>query len=436
MTEYIPFDLNGLQPWYKRPERILLYCGLLPAVLVRIAVGFDQSMTNALQTVPAFLDFFHHPHGSTLGFFGAAQSLGGVLAVFLGPFLADKWGRRLPMFIGSMIIICSTFGQTWAVNFSMFCAFKFVIGIGIGITQLGSAPLITELAHPKERVALTNFYNTSIYLGYIIGAWVTYSTFHLTTEWSWRIPCILQIMCSTYQMLFIYLCPESPRWLIANERQEEAKALLLKCNALVDWEYSEISQAIALEQSETPSLKELAMNRGLLWRAFICVCCGVFSQTSGNGLVSSYFPEILPSAGVTQTKTVTLINGCNSIWSWLVAIICAFNVNIFVGWTIAQARYDITGVQGAGYAVLALIFLNNAAYSYCWLFLVITYPLEVAPYKWRAKLWALVVLSISISAFFNQYVNPIGLENAGWKHYVYYDIWILIEIIIVYFFFP
>jgi MFS family permease len=113
----------------------------------------------------SYLTVFHHPHGSTLGFFGAAQSLGGVLAVFLGPFLADKWGRRLPMFIGSIIIICSTFGQTWAVNFSMFCAFKFVIGIGIGITQLGSAPLVTELAHPKERVALTNFYNTSIYLG-------------------------------------------------------------------------------------------------------------------------------------------------------------------------------------------------------------------------------------------------------------------------------
>jgi len=57
MTEYIPVDLDGLQPWYKRPERVLLYCGLLPAVLVTpIAVGFDQSMTNALQTVPAFLD--------------------------------------------------------------------------------------------------------------------------------------------------------------------------------------------------------------------------------------------------------------------------------------------------------------------------------------------------------------------------------------------
>ena len=129
------------------------------------------------------------------------------------------------------------------------------------------------------------------------------------------------------------------------------------------------------------------MNRGLLWRAFICVCCGVFSQTSGNGLVSSYLPEILASAGITQTKTVTLINGCNSIWSWLVAIICALltprlrrrttfltgmaaMLTFFVGWTIAQARYDITGVQGAGYAVLALIFLNNAAYSYCWLFLV------------------------------------------------------------------
>ncbi|CAI7612314.1 unnamed protein product [Penicillium glandicola] len=109
---------------------------------------------------------------------------------------------------------------------------------------------------------------------------------------------------------------------------------------------------------------------------------------------------------------------------------------IFVGWTIAQAQYNITGVPAAGYAVIALIFIYNAAYAFSWLVLVVAYPIEVAPYKWRACMWALTMLAISISAFFNQYVNPIGLENAKWKYYIYYDCWILIEIVIIYFFFP
>jgi MFS family permease len=100
-----------------------------------------------------------------LGFFGAAQSIGGVVSIFFGSFLSDKFGRRFPLAIGSIIIIGSTFGQVWALNFGMFCAFKVIIGIGIGLIQLGAAPLVAELSHPKERVAITNLFNTSIYIG-------------------------------------------------------------------------------------------------------------------------------------------------------------------------------------------------------------------------------------------------------------------------------
>ncbi|CZT03711.1 related to hexose transporter protein [Rhynchosporium agropyri] len=406
MENHIPFDLASLQPWYERPERVLLYCGLLPAALLTpTANGFDTSMTNALQTIPAFQEHFDSPTGSSLGFFGAAQSIGGIVSIFLGTFLSDKFGRRCPLAVGSVVIIGSTFGQVWAVNFGMFCAFKVIIGIGIGLIQLGAAPLVAELVHPKERVAITNLFNTSIYIGVIVGAWVSYGTYTIDSDWAWKIPCILQIVCSVYQ-------------------SDKAKALLTKYhgagdpnNALVDWEFAEMVEAITLELSAQLSWKELLQNKGMLWRAFICVCCGVFSQTSGNGLISAYLTTILHGAGIRDAKSVTLINGGISIWSWIIGVACAVLTSkfrrrplflygtsamlaIFIGWTIAQARYDISGVPAAGYAVIALVFLYNAAYAFCWLYL------------------------------------PIGLENIGWKCYVYYDVWIAIEIVIIYFFFP
>jgi hypothetical protein len=247
----------------------------------------------------------------------------------------------------------------------------------------------------------------------IVGAWVSYGTYTIGSDWAWKIPCILQIVCSVYQLFFIYLCPESPRWLIAHGKADEAKAMLTKCkpikaiyavscrptdsmldhaggdhsSALVDWEFSEMVEAITLEQSAELSYKELFTNKGMLWRSFICVCCGVFSQTSGNGLVSAYLTTILHGAGITDAKAVTLINGGISIWSWIVGVACAILTSklrrrtvfltgtplmliIFIGWTIAQARYDITGVRSAGYAVIALVFIYNAAYAFSWLFLV------------------------------------------------------------------
>ena len=82
-----------------------------------------------------------------------------------------------------------------------------------------------------------------------------------------------------------------------------------------------MTQAIEMEKSINTFFREVVTDKGFLRRAFLCICCGVFSQTSGNGLVSAYLVQILHGAGITDVKTVTLINGCSSIWSWIVGIV-------------------------------------------------------------------------------------------------------------------
>lgn len=53
----------------------------------------------------------------------------------------------------------------------------------------------------------------------------------------------------------------------------------------------------------------------------------------------------------------------------------------------------------------------------------------------RAKTWAFVLLTIQVASIFGGYVNPVGLENIGWKFYIYYCVWVAIVFLIVYFFF-
>lgn len=83
----------------------------------------------------------------------------------VGPWAADLLGRRAPIALGSLLVVGSTFGQVWALNFAMFNVFKVTLGIGIALAQLGAPVLVAELSHPKERVQVTNLYNTSIFLG-------------------------------------------------------------------------------------------------------------------------------------------------------------------------------------------------------------------------------------------------------------------------------
>lgn len=94
------------------------------------------------------------------------------------------------------------------------------------------------------------------YVGAIVAAWSTYGTFKLSSDWSWRIPSLLQAAVSIIQLLLIYFVPESPRWLIANGRTPEATKILCKYHSgteepteLVLLQVAQIAGAIEFERS-------------------------------------------------------------------------------------------------------------------------------------------------------------------------------------------
>jgi hypothetical protein len=61
---------------------------------------------------------------------------------------------------------------------------------------------------------------------------------------------------------------------------------------------------------------------------------------------------------------------------------------------------------------------------------------EIFPYEQRSKGIAVEQLTVRFAVFFNTYVNPIALDSIGWKYYIVYCVWILVEIATVYLLFP
>ncbi|KAJ6043008.1 uncharacterized protein N7446_001204 [Penicillium canescens] len=453
-----PIDLSAVPPFWKRKNGILLYLLLTSSLFASMALGLDMSMTNALQTVGSWQERFGHPTGSNLGFFGASNAIGGVIPFIFLSWIGDVAGRRVPTALGCIIIISGVIVQLFATSLNMFIGGKIVLGIGSSLIQMGAPVLVTELAHPKERVQATTFYNTSIVLGYVIGAWATYGCFRIPSEWSWKLPTLIQIVPSVYQLILIFFCPESPRWLIAKGKLEKARAILIKYHGecdpdseLVKFELAEIQQALAEEAEQNMTWKAFFSSKPNIKRLSLCFATALFSQTSGVNLVSSYLTRILQDTGIKAEKDITLVNGMITLWQYIVAITMAFLVDrfkrrtfflvgsagvlvVFIVWTIAAQQY-LAGSLAAGRLVLACIFLFQAFYTFAWSNLVVTYPLEIVTYQMRAKTWAFVLLTIQVSSIFNGYVNPIGLENISWRYYIYYCVWVAIIFVIVYFFF-
>lgn len=176
----------------------------------------------------------------------------------------------------------------------MFLISRFFLGNGIPFAIVAASSLIGELSYPKERAVLTSLFNASWFIGSIVAAGITLGTFAMPNSWSWRIPSLLQVFPSLLQIGFMWLLPESPRWLISKDRGDEALAILIEYHAEGDpnsafakAEFAQIQTTLAIEaEASKRSWREMVATPGMRKRVLIASALGLFTQWSGNGLIS------------------------------------------------------------------------------------------------------------------------------------------------------
>ncbi|PNS14689.1 High-affinity glucose transporter [Sphaceloma murrayae] len=444
--------------------------------------GYDSSMLNGTQSLPIWIEGkthlsrppqchpltltfpdFDSPSGSTLGLMVSMSLVGMIAATPFTPKLADYLGRRHPIVIGSIICCGGAALQSSVANLSYFLAGRFLLGLGLGITIGTSTPLIAELAYPSQRAIITSLYNTTWCVGSIATAWITYGTYRLTTSWSWRVPAILQCAPAVYQLFAIYLLPESPRWLISKGRIQQARQVLTAyhaggdpASALVNYEMIEKQEAIEHERlSKNNSYLDFFRTPGNRWRLFNTVTLGFIVQWSGTGLVSYYLILVLKSVGITNGETQNIINGALQIFNFFVATCAAVSVErlgrrallltsitgMFVAlviWTTVSALHERGNFtnSGLGNAVVVMILVFYFFYNMAFNPIPFAYVLEIMPFSLRAKGISIFQASTLGALLFNSFVNPIALEEVGWRYYICFVGLLIVWFGIIYFTFP
>jgi hypothetical protein len=256
--------------------------------------------------------------------------------------------------------------------------------------------------------------------------------------------------------------PESPRWLISRDRHDEALAILIKYHGeddssspFVAAEFLQISETIRLEkEASSHPWRELFTTKTNIRRVTVAFCVGLFSQWAGNGLVSYYLAKVLATIGITNRLRQQQINLSLSCWNLFTgAAAASIGTNYFprrtqllVGfgsmcvlfscWTAASAVFASDNHNNsAATAVVALIFIYYAFYNLM-MPLQYLYVSEVFPFIHRAKGIAIMQLSNKAGTGFNQFVNPIGLDNLKWRYYLVYVVLLAAETFTIWLIYP
>ena len=262
-------------------------------------------------------------HTSTLfhGVFIMSMALWGtVVGALFGGIPSQKYGRKKVLFWIGLFFTISAFGSALAPDPYTFSFFRFIGGLGIGISSVVAPTYISEISTPATRGRLGAMYQFNIVFGILIAYLSNYFLQGVggANDWRWMLG-VLAIPSIIYTAMVMGV-PESPRWLITKKNDlTKAKKILADTGvADVDAEVSSIIAANRLEASGGNDIQFFSSKyKKITWLAFMVA---FFNQLSGINFILYYAPEILTRIGLGAKDSLLnsiAIGGTNLIFTFV-----------------------------------------------------------------------------------------------------------------------
>jgi sugar porter (SP) family MFS transporter len=255
------------------------------------------------------------------GFFIMSMALWGtVIGAIFGGIPTQKYGRKKVLVWIGVLFSLSALGTALAPDPYTFSLFRFIGGLGIGVSSVAAPTYISEISTPANRGKLVALYQFNIVLGILVAFLSNYFLKGVGGEndWRWMLG-VLGVPSLIYSIMVIGV-PESPRWLLTNRNDSIASKKILSNLGVADVD-AEISSIMASYKHETTAGHTSKMfsskYKTILWLAFMIA---FFNQVSGINFILYYAPEILERAGLAAKESLfnsIAIGGTNLVFTFV-----------------------------------------------------------------------------------------------------------------------
>jgi MFS family permease len=153
---------NAASWWFRDPGMRALTWPILVGFASTISSGYDGSCMTGLQANKRyFMPAIGNPDANKLGLIVAAYTLGALPGLLPASYMADRWGRRVSLAVGCVVIIAGALVQALTTGGWNMFAGRFIVGLGGIVASISGSPYATEVAHPRNRAQVGALTNTS-----------------------------------------------------------------------------------------------------------------------------------------------------------------------------------------------------------------------------------------------------------------------------------
>ncbi len=298
------------------------------AALGGFLFGYDFGVING--TVKALeLEFNSNAVGT--GFNVASIVLGCIPGALYAGYFADKFGRRAVMFSACFFFALSAWGSGIASGSVEFVIYRIIGGIGVGAASAICPAYICEIAPAKIRGALASAQQMAIVLGIFFAFLVNYLIANFAGDpsgifafgfkaWQWMF--WAEIAPTVAFFLGLFFIPESPRFLAALGRDEDAKNILSKIYFNADEEVVAIKKSLG---GVRPSVKDIFKENSFMPHGIIIVgvLLAISQQFTGMNIIMNYGEVLWGAIGFDKNSALlqNVITGVVNVLSTIVAIL-------------------------------------------------------------------------------------------------------------------
>ncbi|MEO7394766.1 MAG: sugar porter family MFS transporter [Chitinophagaceae bacterium] len=414
------------------------------AALAGFIFGFDTVVISG-----ANLPIKELWHTSPLfhGFFIMSMALWGtVVGAMFGGIPTEKYGRKKVLFWIGIFFAVSAFGSAFAQDPYTFSFFRFIGGLGIGVSSVVAPTYISEISTSKIRGRLVAMYQFNIVFGILVAFLSNYFLQGVggADDWRWMLG-VLAIPSIIYTVMVMGI-PESPRWLITKKNDTAAAKKILTQMGVEDTK-KEVATIIASNKhSETTGVKSSFADKKYRRVIYLAFLIAFFNQLSGINFILYYAPEILEKAGLAAKESLfnsIAIGGTNLLFTFVglylidrlgrktLLIIGSFGYILSLG-LVAWAFYS--HASPSFLLISLLIFIASHAIgqgAVIWVFIA-----EIFPNKIRAMgqsfgasvHWVFAALITLITPVFLDSKNGIFKDNP-WPIFAFFAAMMLLQLI-------